>query len=103
MDAEDALLPLGPLGSDVLIVRSLDDLADWANVDTVESISGDVIVLGGEDGCTATVTRLVATGINIRAAGRRPSPWSVHLASHVDRPDDDDWFQLDDIAPLSAD
>lgn len=97
VDAEDAILPRGPLGSDALMVRSLDDLADRANVDAVESISGDTIVLSGEDGCTATVTRSAATGIIIRGAGRSPSPWSLDLVSQVERPDDDYWFQLGDI------
>lgn len=72
-----------------LMVRSLEDVADWADVERISQTADDEVVLVG-DGSSAVVARLPALGLNERVTGFRPLPWTLRLIDYqefFDRPE----------------
>lgn len=79
--AEGTLYPRGCYERLALMVRSLKDLGDWANIERVVSATEDLVHFGASDGCVAVATRSTDTGIVLAAAGLQPAPWTVRAIS----------------------
>ena len=91
-----SLYPKDGLPREALVVRSLSDLADWADVDEVAGVSGDVVHMAGDSGHLAVVTRCPLRGVVLEGAGLRPGPWTVRTDSLRSISSDDPALSGDD-------